>query len=119
MENAFGRLAAIWRIFHTHINLAPEKVESVVLACCALQNFVITHRTLDFSMDTDAYIADGTWRGTVRAGMRPIRRRGGGGVPENAKAVRDRFKEYFNTVGAVEWQERMIALADANVESDE
>ena len=51
VENAFGRLAGIWQVFRTYINMAPEKVDNVVLACCALQNFVLKHRTLAYSID--------------------------------------------------------------------
>lgn len=40
VENAFGILAARWRVFHTKIMLAPDRVNSVLLASCALHNFL-------------------------------------------------------------------------------
>lgn len=40
MENVFGILAARFRIFHTEINMKPGNIEKVVLACCALHNFL-------------------------------------------------------------------------------
>ena len=40
VENAFGILANRFRIFMTPIGLAPEKVESITMACCALHNFL-------------------------------------------------------------------------------
>ena len=39
VENAFGILANRFRVFITPINLAPEKVEIITLACCILHNF--------------------------------------------------------------------------------
>lgn len=119
VENAFGRLAAIWRVFHTHISLSPDKVDKIVLACCALQNFVIKHRTLAFTIDTDAYVQDGTWRAAARGGMRALRPRGGGNISDNAKVVRDKLKNYFTTSGSVEWQERMISLVNVDSDLDE
>ena len=40
VENAFGILANRFRVFFTHIALEPAKVEKIVLACCALHNFL-------------------------------------------------------------------------------
>jgi len=40
VENTFGILASRFRIFHTSINLKVENIETVVLACCALHNFL-------------------------------------------------------------------------------
>ena len=92
VENAFGRLAAIWQIFKTTIYLQPEKADSIVMACCALHNFVLHHRTLSFTTDPDAYIRDGTWRTMRRAGLRPIQHRQAGNKELDAKAVRDSRK---------------------------
>lgn len=115
VENAFGRMAAIWRIFYTRIAQSPEKVDSLVLACCALQNYVLRHRTLAYSTDTDAYVLDGTWRAeaAARGGMRRLRP-AGGNVAREPQVVRDRFKDYFVNQGAVDWQERMITYTVLN-----
>lgn len=118
VENAFGRLAAVWRIFQCNINLQPEKIDKVVLACCALHNFVLKHRGLAFTTDTDAYVEDGSWRGLPRAGLRGMRPLAGGNTGRDPKAIRDQFKQYFNGLGSVNWQEHMITLA-ANDLSDE
>ena len=40
VENAFGILSNRFRVFMTPMRLAPEKVETVVLACCSLHNFL-------------------------------------------------------------------------------
>ena len=114
VENAFGRLAAVWRIYRRPINVEPHRADSIVLATCALQNFVLTHRTIPFTTDTDAYIRDGTWRQLANTGMRRIGRRQRGNNPgTDPKDVQTKFRLFFNGAGAVEWQERMIALAEA------
>ncbi|XP_008181675.1 uncharacterized protein LOC103309008 [Acyrthosiphon pisum] len=41
IENAFGILVARFRIFHTAINLKPEHIDSVVMACCVLHIFLL------------------------------------------------------------------------------
>ena len=40
VENAFGIMAARFRIFHTSINAQPQKVDKYILACCMLHNFL-------------------------------------------------------------------------------
>jgi hypothetical protein len=42
VENAFGIMAARFRIYRTQINLKLKHIESVVMASCALHNFLIT-----------------------------------------------------------------------------
>lgn len=113
-------MAAIWRIFYTRIPLSPEKPDSLVIACCALQNYVLSHRTLAYSTDTDAYVMDGTWRAeaAARGGMRRLRVVGGN-VAREPQVVRDRFKDYFMNEGVVDWQERMIAYTDLNNENSD
>ena len=40
VENAFGVLAARFRIFHTTIHMQPSKVGDIVMACVVLHNFL-------------------------------------------------------------------------------
>ncbi|KAM4019366.1 uncharacterized protein ACNLHF_000069 [Anomaloglossus baeobatrachus] len=40
VENAFGIMANRFRVFHTPINLKLQSIDSVVLACCTLHNFL-------------------------------------------------------------------------------
>ncbi|KAK6181839.1 hypothetical protein SNE40_009621 [Patella caerulea] len=71
VENAFGIMAAKFRIFLGRIILAPEKAESLVLATCALHNFLRSTRdaayigpgTLD-DEDEGHHLIHGSWRAT-------------------------------------------------------
>ena len=40
VENDFGILGNRFRVFFTHIALEPGEVKKIVLACCALHNFL-------------------------------------------------------------------------------
>lgn len=87
--------------------LQPDKVEKVVLATCALHNFLRTHRqAAGITIDTDT--EQGNWRDNADANglcqLERVPRRAG----NDAKAIRDSFKDYFNNEGAVPWQDNMI-----------
>ena len=45
VENAFGILAARWRVYHSKIGILPERVNSIVKATCVLHNFLQTQTT--------------------------------------------------------------------------
>ena len=40
VENVFGILASRFRVFKSTIDMEPEKAQKIVLACCALHNFL-------------------------------------------------------------------------------
>ncbi|KAB0803091.1 hypothetical protein PPYR_00061 [Photinus pyralis] len=40
VENAFGILVARWRVFRRHLEVQPELVDKIVLACCCLHNML-------------------------------------------------------------------------------
>ena len=72
VENAFGILANRFRVFMTPIGLEPEKVETIVLACCSLHNFLSSCPTSHSlyspqgSLDTEDsethIVSPGDWR---------------------------------------------------------
>ena len=74
-----------------------------MMACCVLQNYILRHRTLAYSTDSDAYVMDGSWRAeaAARAGMRRLRAVGSN-VAREPQVVREWFKDYFMNEGAVD-----------------
>lgn len=113
VENAFGRMSAVWRIYRRPINVEPERADTIVLATCVLQNYIITHRTIPVTTDTDAYIRDGSWRQLANSGMGRLgRRQRGNNVGAEPKEIQSKFMQFFVGPGAVEWQERMIVLGE-------
>ena len=110
IENAFGILSSRFRIFHTTINLAPEKVEQIVLAAVVLHNYLRREHMESFGIDSLIIEEGNTGLGrerTERREMIPLER-----IPrrptEDAKMIRVKFKEYFNGEGSLQWQEDMI-----------
>lgn len=115
VENAFGILANRFRVFLTTIALVPEKVEWLVLAACALHNYLIAtagdeympHGSVDSEDDITHCVSLGSWR---QSGSLESR-----GVPHNqnprfsAKMKREMLTSYFSSdAGKVSWQDKMI-----------
>lgn len=115
VENAFGILSNRFRLFLTTIALSPEKVEVLVLAACALHNYLLTKSDtnylspalLDHEDMTTHQIIHGQWRQQQQ--LQSV------GLPHNknpkvaAKHKRDILTQYFSSAeGSVEWQWSMI-----------
>ena len=118
VENAFGILSNRFRVLLNAINLDPEHVKIVVLACMALHNMLIELFAEEYTPEGYADTED-TLTGRVRAGAwratgNALRSAGHGSSAgrhnHNAKRVRERFRRYFMTAGSVSWQQRMAGL---------
>lgn len=68
IENAFGILSCRFRVFRKAIHLIPSKVKSIVLASCALHNYLMTrsntynYPALVDRYDNDGKLISGDWR---------------------------------------------------------
>ena len=120
VENAFGILANRFWVFMQPISTAPEKLETLVMACCCLHNFLrgrVGARSIytpNGSLDTEDpnthVIMPGEWRqGPQSQGLQPLERQGSNRHSNCAKELREYFCEYFNSEdGSVPWQDNMI-----------
>lgn len=91
-----------------------KNVDVIILACCALHNFLskksknyITNNCVDREDFESATLRGGLWRQEqtlldVNQCNQYLSN------TEEGKTVRNIFKEYFNDVGSVDFQERMI-----------
>lgn len=113
IENAFGIMSSKFRIFQSPINLSPDKVELIVLACAAMHNLLrreCSHdytsvRSLDAEDEATGLITPGSWRDEYELpGLQPVP----GRQNSEGKYVRERFMEHFNDEGAVPWQNSSI-----------
>lgn len=115
IENVFGIMSAIFRVFRKPILLSPEKTTNIVMTCVLLHNYLRrskASRSLyspngSFDTEIDGEFQAGSWRNednnlTSMHPLRKIARKSG----VDAKNVRDTFAEYFKTCGAVPWQDR-------------
>lgn len=114
VENAFGILSARFRIFRTDINMDPKKIESVVMACCVLHNFLVNTVPNTYAPPECVDVED-TEAGTTNSGynceheyMYGLRRRTSGNSSIIATTVRKRFMDYFVNEGTVPWQKNFI-----------
>lgn len=113
VENAFGILATRFRVFLQPLNINVDNVDAVVMASCVLHNFLrkksSTYYTsanhIDLEDVESGNIIQGKWRQIGE--MVPLQATSSY-TPQNAKLVRDKFKQYFNNEGKVSFQEKMI-----------
>lgn len=118
IENAFGVLAARWRILGRAMECCIETAEDITKACLILHNFLAAN---DQGLtETDRYIPhtmcdrDGTpgeWRELVQGdtNFRSSRAYTAARATQDGLAVREIFKEFFQTdQGMIHWQEQHV-----------
>lgn len=116
VENAFGILANRFRIFLTKIQLEPDKVQHVVLAACALHNFLRkqcpgqqSDGLLDFEDIETGNVTEGSWRQDVAcASWLPLTANASRRSSNFASEVREEFCAYFSNEGKVDWQDKAV-----------
>jgi hypothetical protein len=115
VENVFGIMASIFRVFRKPMLLQPEKVDKIVLACVHLHNYLRKHSskatynppgTFDSEQLDNGTVETGSWRRDHQnlQSFLPIRQ-----VPRKssieAAEIRDEFSEYFiSHEGEVPWK---------------
>lgn len=102
VENAFGILATRFRVFRSEIGISVDKVDSVVLAACVLQNYLLNKtNTYIGPGDIDRYdmqtgeLIPGEWR-NVDNGIIPLQRTPRG-MTQMAKKNRYDYKLFLAT----------------------
>lgn len=105
VENAFGILASRFRVLLRNVNLSPEKASTITLACCYLHNFLKLKNPTNYMQTSveNENITMITNQDNVLSELEPIK---GGNASNIAKTTRDKFRNYFNSVGAVLWQNK-------------
>lgn len=117
VENAFGILSARFRVLRKPIALKPINTKKVVLAICALHNFIMSRNTsraiyapagtFDRENDEGAWI-EGSWRRQTQGeNLIPLQRTQTNAMNE-AKLIREEFENYFVTDGEIPWQYKYI-----------
>lgn len=110
VENTFGIMANRFRIFLTTINLAIYKVNNLVLCCCILHNFLRRHADKYISanqFDHDPGRTGNSQDPEVLEVMTPIGISHPRLATQSARQNRVNYMNYFNGVGAVDWQNDM------------
>ena len=123
VENAFGILSQRFRCLVTNMLLPPDVSENVVLATCALHNYLIARsgnvkymQACDIDAeDQDTHeVTRGEWRSeNPNQSLQEISRQAGSGTRHcgNAKELRNTLRDYFSSAeGEVSWQNDMIFM---------
>ncbi|XP_071484602.1 uncharacterized protein [Diadema antillarum] len=103
VENAFAILTTRWRIFRRPITISPNNVNAVIKAACVLHNYL---QQEEITPPTQHECPSAPLHGET---LTPLTPRGSHGSKE-ALEVRENFRRYFNTQGAVEWQRKACYL---------
>ncbi|XP_061716935.1 uncharacterized protein LOC133524806 [Cydia pomonella] len=113
VENAFGIIAARFRIYRTQMNLSPETIGSVVRATCALHNY-LTSSSLSYA-SSECFDIENFEEGTITSGLttrastlEPLQRTIQGRAPQIANQIRSQFMTYFVSEGKVPWHDNFI-----------
>lgn len=91
VENAFGILSQIFRIYNRRMHMKPEYAEKVVLTTCILYNFIRHEESV-----------------SIMEAVTPVKfddlRRQGGNAVSSAFEIRDKFADFFQSPqGQVDW----------------
>ncbi|XP_052124334.1 uncharacterized protein LOC113216352 [Frankliniella occidentalis] len=122
-ENAFGVMGARFQIFRAPMRYDPDDARNLVMAVVCLHNYLRTH-VVGRSIYAPPQMLDreDVMTGTVRQGEYHLEQPGGlvrfinqcgNRHGDAAMAVRDQWCAYFNTIGAVPWQEQMVTYCPA------
>ncbi|CAC5403749.1 unnamed protein product [Mytilus coruscus] len=101
VENDFGILCNRFRVLRAPILSSPDKVEKIVLCCCALYNFLRP----ETQTANDAENGQDIGTGLLKV---PPGASGGSRNSCQARQIRDEFKEYFFNTGQVPWQANAV-----------
>lgn len=99
VESSFGILMQKFEVFQKKIRMQPKYLDSMILACTCLHNYII---------DDDVLTGNETFpnssRNSILQNVTSVITR-----EENSIEIRDKFKTYFNSQnGAVSWQNEII-----------
>lgn len=112
-ENAFGIMAARWRILQRSFNLLPEYADYVVKSCCVLHNYLLAHKEHSaVYADQDNNMGNpvaGGWRretpDSARESLFSLETTHARNFGDDADFARKMCMYYFcNPVGEVSWQ---------------
>lgn len=118
LENAFGVLGARFQIYRAAIKYDPDDAKKIIMATCCLHNMLrnkvvgrIIYTPPTFIDEEDIMtgeIRQGDFRIESASGLVNLSRQGGNRHANSAILLRNKWCIYFNTEGAVPWQERMV-----------
>lgn len=105
VECAFGILTAKWEIFQRSLKLNVDNSIKVIMAACALHNFV---RARDGKFKDSPVSPDDTPRQPLLTNIEVITQPGR--LADSASEIREKFKNYFTNENPLEWMNRLVSV---------
>lgn len=99
VENAFGILAARFRVFRRPFECRLQLVDKMVKAACVLHNYLIKYNFYTMSEDEIEDLDDSQLTPFAHSGCR---------YSNENFFIREEFCKYFNTIGIVPWQRTRV-----------
>lgn len=114
VENAFGILSSRFRVLRRPLNTDLDTTDAIVMACCALHNYLrkqgtnyISQNNVDRENTATGTFEQGDWRSTSD-GFTSLQYRYNNQRNNEATIIRNKFTSYFISEGRVDFQDRMI-----------
>lgn len=102
VENSFGMLTHRFRMYCTPIHLKTETMEDAVTATCIIHNILADAKIFhDPTSDVDQNVRLNSLEHLEQIESQQT---------NEPTEIRNKFKEYFDTIGAVSWQNETIRL---------
>ena len=99
VENAFGIMAQRFRVLRKPMNLNLDKAYKVVLATCVLHNFL---RNCTDCIPSVPFEYQDSFTSPEVSDV------DAGDIRDDARVVRDKFKEFFSNEGRLPWQDDIV-----------
>ena len=106
VECAFGMLSSRWRIYRKPILATTENAIKIIQATVCLHNFLMA-KDLNLPPEERQYLQQSSDNIVVDNQFEHLEVEGLRNCHSNATQIRDQFKTYFMTTGAVDWQWEM------------
>lgn len=116
VENAFGLLSSRFRILHSAISITNvDSINYIVAAACVLHNYLLTVSPSYGAHSKNWKVEDGecSKNDYNRVEFVQLENNKTKNPKAEAKLNRDKYCEFFNTAGTVEWQEEMLRQGKA------
>lgn len=113
VENAFGILAQTFRIFRVPITLLVDAIDDLIMSACILHNLLIECRAIiPDQIDNDEIMPLPEDNFLPIQNLFNVNDEHSGNDEQidiqSSIEIRNKFKEYFNSVGSVEWQNDLL-----------
>lgn len=112
VDCSFGILVSKFRIFKNSIAVFPDRVDKIIKTACALHNMIRMEENTPLQTQMNTNIRPNAFQP-----VQNIRQIHNNHSTRQARAVREKFCNYFSGMGVVQWQGQIIGNNGNNIEN--